>query len=70
MTRSAAQTIPAQKVVAKAAVTIAQTKGLWVAWDLSERICPLAVAGIVVSSATLERDLNARVSRLQKIARN
>jgi hypothetical protein len=53
MIRWATQMIPTQKVAARAAVTIAQTMGLPRACCLAGRICPLAIAGILVSSAAL-----------------
>jgi len=45
--------MPTQNVVARTAVVIAQTKGLWVVSRLLGRTCPLAIAGIFVSSAAL-----------------
>jgi hypothetical protein len=70
MIRWAAQTTPTQKVVASAAVTMAQIKGLRGASWLAGRAGPLAIAGICrFLRRTLERDLIERVSRLQKIAR-
>jgi hypothetical protein len=53
MIRWATQTIPIQKVAARAAVTIAQTMGLRLVSCLAGRSRPLAMAGIFVSSAAL-----------------
>jgi hypothetical protein len=70
MIRWATQTIPIQKVAARAAVTIAQTMGLRVVSCLAERTRPLAMAGIFrFLRRALEHDPTGRVSRLQKIAR-
>ena len=70
MTRWATQTIPIQKVAAKAAVTMAQTMGLRLVSCRAGRTRPLARAGIFrFLRRALERDLTGRLSRLQKIAR-